>query len=959
MRVRRTGLGVLLLLAWSCSNQGSFWVTIRFPDQQALDDCRGLTVFAIEPAEGSSCEALLEGAAAPADQGYTVEDRLDIDMPATEGSRPLENIGPGERLFFAQATDQQDRVFLRGCTTAKAGGRGVHAVVIELEKVPECRITRQGVEWCDGLDNDCDGDTDKDCLHCQADADCIDADSCLQGACTDGVCSTEPSPDGTDCDDGLYCTEGDQCTGGVCTGAGLDCSAEGDTCNHGVCDEEADACAKEAMADGTACEDGQYCTVEDTCQSGACTGGQTRDCSESAEECVEGLCNEDADACEGRPMQDGEPCDDGQYCTVDETCLSGVPGEPGTCQGGQQRDCSQSCVDGSCNETQDRCVGTNLDAGTPCDDGRYCTENDACDGEGNCLGADRDCSDEGDACNDGVCDEDADACAKQPLADGTACQDGQYCTVDDTCQSGSCTAGPSRDCSWAATNQCEEGVCREFQNRCQPADKPAGESCDDGVACTSPDECDGNGNCVGAPDDSYCVAGYCRPECSTSPDGCMLPPTLTVDCPDTPVAVDQPATCTVTAQDLTGQENCITCVPHLLHLDMSLVDFSPNCDTQGWQLESSQLCQDPLVLPTCPLDSTLDTGPAPCCDNLVCPTQTWHEEVEALEAKLADCSDKEWRLSRVFDFRGFDQGRVCYDFGGVNTGAADLIQLQADPQDESRRVVIRCRTGAIPSGAMMVDCHDLPAAVFGWAQTRLTVWMHSNTAAHAWFLDNLWVTAQYAGCTPTTVVAFSEDFEGCPATIADGFNGWSVVQGSPRCLATACGSDGLEALPADGAWSIEHTVDTSALSGAVYLCWVEGDESGSIADFHVEFDAGTEWKPVYRNQDNQIFGATCAQNCRELTAVDPAAAQNPALKIRFSLEATNNAVMLDDISVSGPKRCDAAGTVQSGAVTPSASDYDINVTNSGGTPCLVQLECDWGGVDPPVTASDSFRFTLP
>jgi hypothetical protein len=955
MRQRLIGTGIFLLLIWGCSDTSSFWVTIRFPDQQSKDEAKALFVFAIEPSEGSNCQALLDGSAEPNDTGYIIEDSVDISMPATEGGRPLEDVGPGERLFFAQATDQQDRVFLRGCTSARAGGKGVQTVVIELIIIPECNITRQGVEWCDGLDNDCDGETDEECTACQANADCVDADSCLQGTCTDGICSTDPSSDGTACDDGLYCTETDQCSSGACAGTARDCSTESDDCNQGTCDENTDACVKQALADGIDCEDGLYCTTGDTCDTGACQGGQPQDCSALSAECVEGICDEDANSCEARPMQDNEACDDGEYCTVDETCISGA------CQGGQPRDCSAGCVDGSCNENQDRCTGTNLPAGTACDDGRYCTENDACDGQGACLGDALDCSGLDDDCNQGVCDDQAEACVATPANQGGRCDDGAYCTDGDACDAGVCTAGPPRDCS-AVADQCNDGVCRENQDRCQAQAKPAGEVCDDNIACTSPDECDGSGSCAGVPDDTQCSPGeYCRPTCASSQDGCMSPPTLMVDCPDA-VSADQAATCTITA-GLSNQEDCITCVPHLLPLRTPIADFSLDsqptaCDLDGWQLETGDLCLSGLPTPACPLDLT--AGSRACCDVQVCPTVTAPlDQRVALEFNELDCANEGWRLYRYFDLRGFDSAEACMHFGHVNGNARDIIQVHADDGTDPDGVAPACMS-AVGSlqGAMAYSCVDLAGGAVNWPQTRVTFWLHSDTDGHAWILDDVQVRAEYAGCQPTTVVAFSEDFTNCPATLTDGWNGWSVT-GTPACDAGDCTGEGLE-ITASADWTIEHTVDTSALTDQVNLCWSVGDTLLAVVqDFEVEINAGTIWKSAYWNAGNIMYGAGCDRICRDLAALDPAAAGNPDLRIRFSAIGSAGSVYIDDISVSGPDLCDATGLIQSGAVTPVASDYEVNVTNPGGTPYQVMLECRWTGAGPEAADSDSFLFRMP
>jgi hypothetical protein len=754
------------------------------------------------------------------------------------------------------------------------------------------------VEWCDNLDNDCDGDTDEECSACQADADCVDAGSCLQGTCTDGVCSTE-----------------------------------------------------------TGCEDGLYCTTGEACVAGTCQAGQPRDCSGMSAECVEGVCNEDTDSCEARPMQDGEACDDGQFCTVDETCLSG------TCQGGQPRDCSANCVDGSCNENQDRCVGTNLDAGTPCDDGLYCTENDACDGLGSCLGDARDCSALDNDCNSGACDDQADACAAVPANQGGPCDDGQYCTDGDSCDAGACSPGQPRDCS-AEADQCNDGRCHETQGRCQAEPKPAGEACDDGIACTTPDVCDGAGSCAGVPDDNACLAGYCRPQCSTSADGCMLPPVITVDCPDA-VEVSQTASCTVTAEGLSNQESCITCVPHLLPLRTPVADFSLDgqptaCDLDGWELETGSFCLGGTTTPACPLD--LSGGSRACCDTAACPTVTAPlDGRRALEFNENDCVNEGWRLYRYFDLRGYDSAEVCFHFGHVGGNAQDIFQVQADNGTNPMGASPAClpAPGSL-QGAMAYSCATLAASAVTWPQTRVTFWIHSDTNGHAWVLDDVQVKAEYAGCQPTTVVAFSEDFTGCPATLADGWNNWGVT-GTPTCGPGDCNGESLE-ITAAADWTIEHTVDASALTGQVNLCWSVGDTLLAVVqNFEVQFDTnnGDGWQTAYWNAGNIMYGSGCDRICRDLTAFDPTAAGNPDLRVRFSAAGSAGSVYIDDISVSGQDRCDAFSLIQAGAVTPLPNDYGVDVTNPSGIPYQVMLECRWEGAGPEAADSDSFTFRMP
>ncbi len=161
----------------------------------------------------------------------------------------------------------------------------------------------------------------------------------------------------SDCDDGVFCTL--------------------DSCNlsTGVCTN--------APQTGLACDDGNGCTVGDTCSSaGACVGGAGVDCSGLDGVCVEGVCNPQTGQCEIQPVDDGIACDDGQYCSLSDVCIAGA------CTG-VPRDCSNfadQCNAGVCDEQQSACVQSPLPAGTTCDDGNPNTVADMCDGLGNCVG---------------------------------------------------------------------------------------------------------------------------------------------------------------------------------------------------------------------------------------------------------------------------------------------------------------------------------------------------------------------------------------------------------------------------------------------------------------------------------------------------------------------------------------------------------------------------------------------
>jgi hypothetical protein len=80
------------------------------------------------------------------------------------------------------------------------------------------------------------------------------------------------------CNDGLFCNGGDTCGGGTCSvHSGDPCDGpDGDGSCAESCNESADNCTA-ADPDGSACNDGDFCTVSDECSGGTCTGEPSPD----------------------------------------------------------------------------------------------------------------------------------------------------------------------------------------------------------------------------------------------------------------------------------------------------------------------------------------------------------------------------------------------------------------------------------------------------------------------------------------------------------------------------------------------------------------------------------------------------------------------------------------------------------------------------------------------------------
>lgn len=340
------------------------------------------------------------------------------------------------------------------------------------------------------------------------------------------ACAGEPSTcvpaDGAPCDDAVYCNGTDTCAAGTCAiHAGNPCPlADGDGDCSESCDEAADDCTA-SDPNGSACDDGFFCTGLDFCALGTCSAHTGDPCPgpDGDADCSE-RCSEAADACTA-PDPGGSPCDDGLFCTGSDTCGGGVcgvhAGDP--CAGPDgDADCSESC-----DETADACTAADAN-GSPCTDGVFCNGADSCSGgtcgihPGNtCPGPD------GDADCREACDESADACTA-PDPNGSSCDDGAFCTGLDFCAGGTCSAHTNDPCPGPdGDGDCGES-CDETVDTCTGAD-PNGAACDDGLFCTGADRCAAGActdhpspPCAGPDDDADCAES-----CDEGTHSCVAP----------------------------------------------------------------------------------------------------------------------------------------------------------------------------------------------------------------------------------------------------------------------------------------------------------------------------------------------------------------------------------------------------------------------------------------------------
>lgn len=184
----------------------------------------------------------------------------------------------------------------------------------------------------------------------------------------------------------------------------------------------------------------------------------------------------------------------------------------------------------SCNPNVDATAFTAAANGTSCDDNDACTISDVCQA-GVCGGSVETCNDN-DPCTDESCDSVTGCLFLTAPVNGDACaDDGEACT-NDVCLNGVCDH-PVAPNSCFINNTCYPAGAPELNSpcmQCNPAVSttsftPAalGDSCDDGLFCTTGDTCDVAGQCQGGARDCSIADGPCIATtiCNENTDQCL------------------------------------------------------------------------------------------------------------------------------------------------------------------------------------------------------------------------------------------------------------------------------------------------------------------------------------------------------------------------------------------------------------------------------------------------------
>ncbi|MFZ4578831.1 MAG: hypothetical protein ACOYOB_10595 [Myxococcota bacterium] len=328
---------------------------------------------------------------------------------------------------------------------------------------------------------------------------CDDANPCTSDTC-DAKTGCVATPNNDPCDLGTVCQTG-QCQASKCVSIAQKTCNDGNPCTTDTCDAK-NGCVTANVAEGAACGQSDACNAMPTCKVGTCAPGAKTDCGDG-NPCT-------TDACDPKQgcMWTGNtlPCNDGNACTAGDACSGGK------CKSGAPVDPSIGCDDqnGCTTDTCDPsvgCVHTNTTAA--CNDGNACTTKEACLG-GKCTGGTVETCADGKDCTVDQCDTKTGACSW--LGKVGPCEDGNPCTLGDTCKAGGCQAGPGAP-TCDDQNPCTTDSCDPATGKCVFANNTTG--CDDSNACTNSDACAG-GKCAGklavtCDDGNVCTDDGCNP----------------------------------------------------------------------------------------------------------------------------------------------------------------------------------------------------------------------------------------------------------------------------------------------------------------------------------------------------------------------------------------------------------------------------------------------------------------
>jgi len=446
--------------------------------------------------------------------------------------------------------------------------------------------------------------------------------------------------------------------------------------------------------DGTTCDDGDLCTVNDVCTSGIC-GGSPKDCSYLNTQCQEGVCDPSDGQCyPDYENYNGQNCDDDNACTENDVCSNGIcSGSPINCDDGNV------CTDDSCDPSSGCVYDYNND---PCDDGLFCTVNDVCS-QGTCQGTPRIC-DDGVGCTIDSCNEDTDSCQHTP--------DDSYCDEFDLPPISTCNYDPDNnpytldeadgfDSICDPTSGCTQGS-YSFTHTCDVSQ--CGAECDSTHPCPDTD-CDHLDGCVGNDYYDYDdVSNSCLDNCTCEHNSCGDPTIYPNDPRCTECQNDDD--CNYLDRDYCSGDSIMhdegVCVDYTCTVETATIE---NCnDYDRTYCDGTLIKQDDGYCSNaqCEVDTTTLQN---CDDGQWCNGQESCSNAQCVPGTPVDCSSNNINVNECFyNPDGVDYTYDYYSFTSVCDEDAD--QCTKAPTDWEDSITHTCSFGCGADCESNSDCPD-------------------------------------------------------------------------------------------------------------------------------------------------------------------------------------------------------------------------------------------------------------
>jgi hypothetical protein len=580
------------------------------------------------------------------------------------------------------------------------------------EGLEGCDALTPAEELCNGVDDDCDGETDE--------VDCDDGNPCTTDSCGGAAGCIHQVAEAVDCDDGNPCTLGDECSSDGCTSTTQkDCDDE-NPCTTDYC-LPAEGCVHEANT--APCNDGDACTLGDLCSDEACQAGV------ESFSCVDGNpCTDDTcDPTLGCVFVANEAaCDDTNECTTGDQCAAGACGAGA----GVNCDDQNDCTDDSCHVV----LGCQHVPNTaPCDDLNPCTLDDHCVAKACVATATLDCADDN-PCTTDYCVPSA-GCAHTP--NSAPCDDGDVCSLGDLCSAKACQAGgASLVCD--DQNPCTDDTCDAVLG-CQHA--PNAAPCDDTNGCTTGDQCV-EGLCIGAgildcDDQNPCtkdtcfVGGDCLHEELAGPCADGDPCTIGDQCVDGACASGGPKSCddfNPCTDDACGElGDCLHETNEADCDDQNPCTLGDHCTGGACKVEVMLLCNDQNPCTTDYCDPNLgcqaSASPGPCSDGDICTLEDTCTDGACSGQAQLDCDDQNPCTNDSCDAEAgcghqdneadCDDGNACTLEDGCAAGAC-VGGPAPDCDDDNGCTLDSCLPGSgCQQAAVALVCDDGDACTTG------------------------------------------------------------------------------------------------------------------------------------------------------------------------------------------------------------------------------------------------------